>query len=46
MRGITRREFVKGAALGPLALSPFSSVAQRASTSDLLRRAGGMQWQE
>jgi phytoene dehydrogenase-like protein len=34
MRGITRREFVKGAALGPLALSPFSSVAQRASTSD------------
>src|SRR6267154_3413083 len=34
MSGITRRGFVKGAALAPLALSPFSSVAQRASTSD------------
>ena len=34
MNGITRRGFVKGAALAPLALSPFSSVAQRAATSD------------
>src|ERR1700730_550992 len=34
MSGITRRGFVKGAALAPLALSPFSSVAQRAATSD------------
>src|SRR5579872_7273767 len=34
MSGITRRGFVKGAALAPLALSPFSSVAQRASTLD------------
>jgi hypothetical protein len=34
MSGITRRGFVKGAALTPLALSPFSAVAQRAATSD------------
>src|ERR1700737_5043679 len=34
MSGITRRGFVKGAALAPLALTPFSSVAQRAATSD------------
>jgi phytoene dehydrogenase-like protein len=34
MSGITRRGFVKGAALAPLALSPLASVAQRASTPE------------
>ena len=34
MSGITRRGFVKGAALAPLALTPFTTMAQRAATSD------------
>jgi phytoene dehydrogenase-like protein len=34
MSGITRRGFVKGAALAPLALTPFTSVAQQAATPE------------
>src|SRR5580693_8919311 len=34
MSEITRRGFVKGAALAPLALAPFRSMAQQAATSD------------
>src|SRR4030088_3692647 len=34
MNGITRRGFVKGAGLAPLALTPFTTMAQRAATSD------------
>jgi beta-carotene ketolase (CrtO type) len=34
MSGITRRGFVKGAALAPLALTPFSSMAQQSATSE------------
>src|ERR1700687_5710061 len=34
MSGITRRGFVKGAALAPLALTQLNSVAQRAATSE------------
>src|ERR1700704_5691438 len=34
MSGITRRGFVKGAALAPLALTPFSSMAQQAAPAE------------
>src|ERR1700686_5211251 len=34
MGGITRRGFVKGAALAPLALTPFSSMAQQSAISE------------
>src|SRR5580692_5406997 len=34
MSGITRRGFVKGAALAPLALTPFTSMAQQAAPAE------------
>ena len=34
MSGITRRGFVKGAALAPLALTPFSSMARQSATPE------------
>ena len=34
MSGITRRGFVKGAALAPLALTPFTSMAQQEATAE------------